>query len=352
MDFALEEKKIEGLLETGWQSFVSDDYETALREVETVLLIDDENPMANSLAAACLFRLGRMVEAEPLARNGVRLAPQAALAHVFLAEVLSATEQYDEAESELWEAVSLEPYNAGMHVKLGRFLIARGRLSEARERFERAIEISPEDAEAHLLLGYCLGQAQEFAEAERLLERAHELRPDDDKALVYHGMLCLAQAYILIKPPRKRVEFVQAAYRLRRASELLGRALEINPANQEARDNLEAANKILEHANKLIEAKPRSIRWVIIGGLAGLLVAFFLIRLLLSDSNESLMDTMVPFLIAAAIAAVGYVLYFVGTGRRKGADKIIERESGDAASPFQELDAKGRFEMPADEEKE
>jgi len=269
----------------------------------------------------------------------VRLAPQAALAHVFLAEVLSASEQYDEAESELWEALSLEPYNAGLHVKLGRFLIARNRLSEARERFQRAIEISPEDAEAHLMFGYCLGQAQEFEEAERLLERAHELRPDDDKALVYHGMLCLAQAYMLIKPPRKRVEFERAARRLRRASRLLGRALEINPANQEARDNLEAANKILEHANKITGAKPLSLRWPIIGGLAGLLVASILIRFLFMDSNESLMDSVIVLLVAAALAGVGYALYFIRMSRRKGADKIIEPESGEAG-------------LPADEEKE
>ena len=321
MDFAFEEKKIEGLLETGWQRFVADDYETALREVETVLSIDDENPLANSLAAACLFRLGRVAEAEPLARNGVRLAPQAALAHVFLAEVLLAGEQYEEAESELWEAVAAEPYSADLHVELGRFLLTRGRNSEARERAARALELSPQNAEALLLLGYCQGRMQKFDEAERTLKSVSELRPDDDRALAYRGMLCLAQAYILIKSPEDKADYMRAAYRLERAHELLGQAVKINPANQAAKENLEAAGKALEQARKLIEKKPFSDWWAVAGALLSICVVFIVARTQLSDEGGPVTVTLISLLLAVVPTGLGLALYFARTAGRKAAGK-------------------------------
>ncbi|MCI0485442.1 MAG: tetratricopeptide repeat protein [Blastocatellia bacterium] len=344
MDFAFEEKRIEGLLETGWQSFVADDYETALREVETVLLIDGENPLANSLAAACLFRLGRVAEAEPLARNGVRLAPQAALSHVFLAEVLLAGERYEEAESELWEAVAAEPYSANLHIELGRFLLTRGQHTEARNRAERAIELSPENVEAHLLMGYCLGRMQEFEEAERALKRAQKLRPDDDRALAHRGMLCLAQAYLLIKSPEDKADYMRAAYRLERAQEFLSRAVEINPANQGAKENLEAASKAFEQAKKLLDAKPFSDWWAVAGAVTGMCLAFFLSRLLFGG-EESVSSTIISSLIAAIPTGLGLALYFARNARRKAADKESR------LSLFQAIDrsdAKPRFEVKDD----
>lgn len=317
MDFALEEKRIEGLLENGWQRFVSDDYETALREVETVLLIDGENAVANSLAAACLFRLGRVAEAEPLARNGVRLAPQAALARVFLAEVLLAAERYDEAESELWEAVALEPYSADMHLELARFLLARSRYAEAGERAESATYIAPENAEAHLLTGYCSMRAQEFDKADAALERAFALNPEDDRAPAYRGMLCLAQAYILIKSPQGKADYMQAARKLGLASEFLRRALEINPENREAKENLASADKALKHAKKLIRAKPLSNWGLIAGALLNVCIAFILTRPLFKDGAEPFSAIIILLLIAAALAVPGLAIYFARKAKRR-----------------------------------
>jgi Flp pilus assembly protein TadD len=123
MNLAQDHKHIQKLLDNGWQQYVRSDYAAALASFESVLRLDVENATANSVAASCLLRLGRVEEAEPLARTGVRVAPQNALAHVFLADTLLAIQEYEEAESELWEAVSLRPFEPGVQAQLGRFLL-------------------------------------------------------------------------------------------------------------------------------------------------------------------------------------------------------------------------------------
>ena len=109
MNFSRERRKIERLTREGLERLSSNDYEAAWRAFEQLLFLDEDNPVANTLGAASLLNLGRLEDAEPFARKGVRLSPQLALAHYYLGVLLIAKETYEEAESEIWEAVAIEP---------------------------------------------------------------------------------------------------------------------------------------------------------------------------------------------------------------------------------------------------
>src|SRR5262245_25119708 len=104
MNLANEKKRLDKLSKEGFAKFVARDYESAFRVFEQILARDDQDPMANTVGAACLLSLGRVDEAESLGRAGVQIAPQLSLAHYSLGLVLIAKENYEEAESEIWDA--------------------------------------------------------------------------------------------------------------------------------------------------------------------------------------------------------------------------------------------------------
>lgn len=222
MNFAKEEKEIKSLCEKGWREFTSNDYHAALQSCETLLLLDSDNPMANSLGAACMFRLGQLDEAEPLARKGVELSPHSHLSHIFLAEILFAKGLKDEAEAELWEAIAIEPNDPELRFEVGRFLFSANEYSKAKEHLEKTLEFIPENAEAHFLLSFCLATLlhSEWAEAEVL--KAIDLDPNHDRAHFTYGLLKLDKAERLRKIDLKILE-------LRIASKAFSEARRINP---------------------------------------------------------------------------------------------------------------------------
>src|SRR5258705_6738335 len=165
MNFSGEQRKIERLTREGLERLASNDYESAWRTFEQLLFLDEDNPVANTLGAASLLSLGRIDDAEPLARKGVCLTPRLALAHYYLALLLIEKEKYEEAESEIWEAIAIEPHNAGYRLILGRLLFLQSREADACEQLRRCVELSPGSAEAHFLLGLSLLRCGQIRDA-------------------------------------------------------------------------------------------------------------------------------------------------------------------------------------------
>lgn len=256
LDLEQERHRTKVSLERALELFYVGRYEAALAELETTLVLESDNGPAQSFAAACLLRLGRIDEAEQRARTGLNLTPESGVAHVFMAEVLSTRGEYAEAESEMIEALSLSPASAGMHLEVARFLIGRRRYEEARERAARAVELAPDDGDAYMLLGMILGCLDRHDEAGLALERALQLKPADDAVLALNG------AHFIILADRSRRRARKIIY-YRDAIKLLKHATEINPANEVAVNNLEAAQRSLVQyegfAERLSRARASSL---------------------------------------------------------------------------------------------
>jgi tetratricopeptide (TPR) repeat protein len=231
MNLSQEDRDLKQQIEQAWQLFVTGRWDDALHLCQSVLLIDPDSAMANSVAGACLVRLGHFENAEEYARIGVRLAPGVALAHVFLAEALCANEQYSAAESEYWEAVAVNPSAPAPQIALGRFLLSQDRHQEARTIIEKAILSSPEDADAHYLMAICNSRDQATEEALKAIDLAIKFAPDSSGAWHFRGLVLMSRA----KSLKKKQETVAV---FRDVAESLRKTVELNSSNTEAREQL------------------------------------------------------------------------------------------------------------------
>jgi Tfp pilus assembly protein PilF len=293
IDLAREDKHIQQQLQAGWEKFVAADYEAALREFESVLLVEEERAMACTVAAACLSRLGQAEEAEPLARKGVALAPQVTFTHLILAEVLVALKQADEAEAELWEALALEPHNAELQTDLGRFLLMRDEREKARERIERAIEMQPDYAEAHFLLAICFGQVEEIDRAFAETERTLELAPTHARAHAFLSALFIARSQRFKKKAEKLAEF-------KRAQAALRRAVELDPTNEKTKKDLQVLNQRVWQYEGAIEQGKQARKDI----LQSLVILAVLIAFLIGVGGFASPFTIAAIVISAIISSV------------------------------------------------
>jgi tetratricopeptide (TPR) repeat protein len=105
--------------------------------------------------------------------------PSLSSARITYAEVLSAAQQWDEAEVQLREALKDTSLGgndrANAYLKLGVKLNRDERYTAAAAEFEKVVKLSPDTAIAHLYLGVTFVQLSKNAEAERELSTAYQL---------------------------------------------------------------------------------------------------------------------------------------------------------------------------------
>jgi Flp pilus assembly protein TadD len=266
-----EDRDLQAQLEQAWQLFLAGRWADAFDLFQSILLLEPNDAMANSVAGLCLVRLGRFDEAEEYARRGVSLAPGVAVAHGTLAEALCRKGEYAEAESEYWEAVAINPLAPAPRLELARFLLSQDRHIEARPVIEKVTTTSPEDADAHYLLAICEVRDQANENAAREINLAIKFAPDSPRVWHFRGLLLMSRAARL-KKQREKVEV------FREASESLRKTVELDATNAEAKEHL----RIVYHAIAEVEQYLDSIGelkrswWQIALCVAGL-VAFAII---------------------------------------------------------------------------
>jgi Flp pilus assembly protein TadD len=260
MDDTYKERPIAEGKWSGRNRFVLGKNEAALRSFEWVLNLYSDDGEINSLAAVCLFRLGRTEEANALAKRGGWKGlihdplPYDLCGHeggpkeistIFLSlESLSILEQPCMDEPELHKSPAPDEKNGSAHISTGKECALRGEYERAREHFERALEFSTDDGEAHLLRGLCLGQAGRYDEAVCELQQANDLLPDDDRASTYLGVICVyLGARLSTTPPRLAQE--------KRAVEMLRHAVGINRENRYAQRHLVYAESGLQRTSRV-----------------------------------------------------------------------------------------------------
>ncbi len=110
-------------------------------------------------------------------RKAVELAPENAVAHVALAEVLLPRRDYQQAAEHLQLALDLQPDNARAHAALGQLYSDQGDIERAIAALKRASQLDSSLAAPHYFLGNILVRQQHLAEAVLRYERAIELEP-------------------------------------------------------------------------------------------------------------------------------------------------------------------------------
>lgn len=127
--------------------------------------------------AGLLFRTGRAAEAEPHARNAVRLAPESARSHLLMALVLSDTRRPQAAEFHYRRALDLAPPDAATLANLAWSLTQQGRPDEARRTYRLAVALHPSIALTWHGWAQTEDAARDLPAALRFVERARRLDP-------------------------------------------------------------------------------------------------------------------------------------------------------------------------------
>ena len=111
-------------------------------------------------------------------REAVRLQPDLGVAHLALAQCLSANADTDAAAEEAQAALRLLPDNASVLSILAGLRVAQGRFEEARWGYERAIQLAPRDPILLSALHRLEYGQRDWPEAARTADRLVELAPD------------------------------------------------------------------------------------------------------------------------------------------------------------------------------
>jgi tetratricopeptide (TPR) repeat protein len=157
------------------------------------------NALESVLRARHALSLGRLEEAQVLARRALGEEPDAAEALHILGVVDLRREQPQAAETALRRAIALDASVAVFHNDLGNALQDRGRLKEAIAAYRRALRLHPALADAWNDLGTARFANGEFEAAIECYRSAIRLRPDHTAAYanlgaVYRKLGLLAQA--------------------------------------------------------------------------------------------------------------------------------------------------------------
>ena len=150
--------------------------------------------------------------------------PDYARGHVGLAEALLQQKDVDGAEREYRHALRLQPNNVRALANLGQVLASRGESAEALPMLRRALELEPRALPPRRYVVRLLLKEGKAAEAEKEANTLVSMLPDDAEA---HNLLGIALA---------------SQQRFDAAREQFTRALQIDPAHQQARANLARVN--------------------------------------------------------------------------------------------------------------
>jgi tetratricopeptide (TPR) repeat protein len=217
-------------------------------------------PKAHNNLGTALARLGRIEEAVKQYEEALRLEPDYAEARENLVKLLVAgAARGDASQAALGyaNAIRLKPDSAEAHNGLGMALARVGKFNEAIREFEVSVRLRPDYAEARNNLGTALSSTGNYSGAIAQYTEAIRIQPGYAEA---HGNL--GMALLSAQRPGEAVAHFEAALganagdagthaalgvalaetgRLDQAIVEFERALEIDPANTDARFNLDRA---------------------------------------------------------------------------------------------------------------
>jgi tetratricopeptide (TPR) repeat protein len=147
-----------------------------------LLEADDRNADAWHLMGLVASEQGQAADAVDFIRHAIRLAPASPVYHSNLGLALGRQERWDEAVDCYRTADVLDPNNPNILGKLGRALARLGKTDEAIGLLRRARDLAAHDADLWNALGSALAGGHHAEQAMPCFERALELDPAHDEA--------------------------------------------------------------------------------------------------------------------------------------------------------------------------
>lgn len=194
--------------------------ESAEKIIASELTVTPKNAEWITLLAEVRIKQGREREAVILINEANALEGQTAFRDILTAQAESVWNRFDLAEPEFRAAIRLDPNSAAAHYYLARLLYTQGRFDEAIQESNNTIEISPGYVRAYENEGLCYEGKREFEEAQRWFMEAIRR---DSTSIRRTEWPALDLATMLIDQ-----------HRFAEAKPYLTQALAINPLNAES----------------------------------------------------------------------------------------------------------------------
>jgi putative PEP-CTERM system TPR-repeat lipoprotein len=121
-------------------------------------------------------------------QRGLRLAPDVAPLHYYLAAGLIQSGKTNEAKVELQSSVALAPLYPDAVFQLSELNLRDGAPDAARAALDRFIETNPRSVKAHVLLGAALAATGRTAEAAEAFQQILRIEPNSSEAHYWVGM--------------------------------------------------------------------------------------------------------------------------------------------------------------------
>ncbi len=210
----------------GFALAAAGDHDAAVGELRRAIRILPESAEPRVNLATVLEQGGEPEAAERLYHEAIALAPAGEAARGNLADLLDRSGRRQDAEGQLRELLDLDPSSAAAHRRLGELQDRHGEAEAAIASYRRALDLDPELAPVHNNLGYLLAETGAFEEAAREYLRA--IDDDPGHALAYFN---LGDLLLGLGRAAEAVETYKAA-------------LTLDPENDQARANLEQAERL------------------------------------------------------------------------------------------------------------
>ncbi|MBI4868326.1 MAG: tetratricopeptide repeat protein [Candidatus Wallbacteria bacterium] len=247
-------------MEQGTERYLSGDNDSAAADYRRAVEADPSNPRAHYLLATAHDAGGRSSEAEAAYRKSLACDPASSQTHVALAALVAGRGDRAAAASLLDRAAQLSPKDPAVHCVRGQLELSSGQGAQAATSFAAALAANPRYDQAALGLGRAQTMAGQRAEGERTVRSASgRLAPgaleEFDRtvdawrkaaascagpvvpACVAVPMPAPTRSATIGSPAARALEFARKG-ELRKALDLLSRAVESDPANPTLVNNL------------------------------------------------------------------------------------------------------------------
>ena len=155
--------------------------------LERILAAQPELPDAEHLLGLVAHQSGQFNEAIKHVRRATELAPQTALYHANLGEMLRLAGRPGPAAEAARRAIAIDPSMAMAYSNLGVALYELKDYTEAEGAYRQAVALSPDFSDAHSNLGNALHAQRRYDEAIAAYRRAEALDPRHASALANLG---------------------------------------------------------------------------------------------------------------------------------------------------------------------
>ncbi|QDT08443.1 tetratricopeptide repeat protein [Planctomycetes bacterium K23_9] len=243
--------------------------ESEVQRINTAVLAKVD-PVAQGVAlrnlAKVLHWAGKFSEAEPRARDALRLLPDDPESLLVLADCLHRTDQVNSAVATYDQLLGTAPMYTRAYLPYGELLFELQAYEKAEDIFSVAVLTLPDESSNHVRAQYFLGitylQLNDFKQAAALLANVDRLFPDDPGTRLFlaqsqaglgHTALAIQTYKSVLKLSPQDIDALNGLgllllndKQLGEAKECFESALKIDPSNVPAKANLEIVTQLID----------------------------------------------------------------------------------------------------------